>query len=65
MGVRVAKTAAQPITCRRPARRGGEWGVRVANTAAQPITRGGQNEDRLPSTSISTYNTTCQRHHLP
>jgi hypothetical protein len=27
--------------------------------------RGGQNEDGLPSTSISTFETTCRRHHLP
>jgi hypothetical protein len=29
------------------------------------LTRGGQNEDRLPSTSISTLDTTCQLHRLP
>jgi len=30
-----------------------------------PNTRGGQNEDRLPSTSISIFDTTCRRHRLP
>jgi hypothetical protein len=33
-------------------------------TPSFPI-RGGQNEDRLPSTSIYTFDTTCRQHRLP
>jgi hypothetical protein len=29
------------------------------------INRGGQNDDRLPSTSISTFDTICRQHRLP
>ncbi len=29
------------------------------------VARGGQNEDRLPITSISTFDMTCRPHRLP